>query len=376
MISNPAPYLRWAKTRPRVSCDLAASGLQPVTTGELLGDARARDVFELTGSNDEGLPALSDAIAARYHLPVECVSLAHAAAGANFLAMMALLEPGDDVLIERPVYDPLIAAARANGATVRHFTRDARRAFALEAAAVRTAMTAKTRLIVLSNAHNPTGQLADAHQLDAIGELARDAGAHVLIDEVYLEAQHDATPVPVPSAARGDVFISTNSLTKAYGLAGLKSGWVLSSPAIAERIRRAHDVVDGSGPFPTERLAVEAIRRIDQLRARARAILAANLAALDEMARNHPRLEWLAPQAGTTAFPRVRGVRDTSALVDYLINAHDTVVVPGHFFQAPDRIRISFGARPEAFEAAVKRLDRALREFSPAEEATDAGSSN
>lgn len=376
MSIHPAPYLRWAKTRPRVTYDLAASGLQPVTTEELLGGARARDVFELTGSNDEGLPSLRGAIAARYRVPVECVSLAHAAAGANFLAMMALLEPGDDVVIERPVYDPLIAAARAIGANVRHFTRDARAAFALDAAAVRAAMTAKTRLIVLSDAHNPSGQLANAQQLDAIGELARDAGAHVLVDEVYLEARHAEMPAPPPAAARGDAFVSTNSLTKAYGLAGLKSGWILSSPAIAERIRRAHDVVDGAGPFPTERLAVEAFGKIDQLRARARVILATNLAVLDAMARNHPRLEWLDPQAGTTAFPRVRDVRDTSDLVDYLINTHDTVVVPGHFFQAPDRIRISFGARPDAFAAAVKRLDRGLREFAPAGQATEAGSSN
>lgn len=363
MIANPAPYLRWAKTRPRVTYDLAASGLQPVTTNELIGDAQAGAAFDLTGPNDEGFAPLREAIAARYSVAIESVSLAHAAAGANFLAMMALIEHGDDVLIERPVYDPLIAAARAVGGNVRHFTRDAGKAFALDADAVRAAMTPKTKLIILSNAHNPSGRLADAEPLRAVGDLARQTGARVLIDEVYLEAQHVDAPPPAPAASLGDTFVTTNSLTKAYGLAGLKCGWVLSTPAIAERIRIARDVVDGSGAFPAERLSVEGFRNLDRLRARARGILSTNRAELEHALARHPRLEWLAPQAGTTAFPKLRGVSDTSAFVEFLIEKYDCIVVPGHFFQTPDRIRISFGAKPDVFKASLHRLDEALRNF-------------
>lgn len=363
MTTNPAPYLRWAKTRPRVTHDLASSGLVPVTTTELLGDTPAPDAFDLTGPNDEGFIPLREAIATHLHVPVECVALAHAAAGANFLAMMALVNAGDDVLVERPVYDPMIAAAKAVGANVVHFSREASNGFALDALAVRATITAKTKLIVLSNAHNPSGQLADATQLKRIGDIARETGAHVLVDEVYLEAQHSDVAPPASAALLGDVFVSSSSLTKAYGLAGLKCGWVVAAPAIAERVRIARDVVDGSGPFPTERLSVEAFRKLGELRVRARGILSANLAAFEAMARHHPRLEWLAPQAGTTAFPKVRDVRDTAAFVDFLVDKYDAVVVPGHFFQSPQHIRISFGGKPDIFRASLDRLDRALRDY-------------
>ncbi|MEO7134864.1 MAG: aminotransferase class I/II-fold pyridoxal phosphate-dependent enzyme, partial [Vicinamibacterales bacterium] len=106
----PAPYMRWAKSRPHVTYDLASSGLVPVTTEELLGDAAAKDAFALSGSSDEGLTPLRDAIATRYGVAIDRVAIAAGASGANFQALLALLEPGDDVLIETPGYDPLVAA--------------------------------------------------------------------------------------------------------------------------------------------------------------------------------------------------------------------------------------------------------------------------
>lgn len=357
-----APYLRWAKVRPRVTYDLAASGLRHVTTEELLGDMAAKDAFDLGGPNDEGFAPLRAAIGVRYGMPSECVTIANGAAGANFLAFLGLIEPGDDVLVERPGYDPLMAAAQVAGANVVHFDRSWDKGFALDPYVVRTALTPRTKLIVISNAHNPSGSLASRDALEQVGVMAEAIGALVLVDEVYAEAQHTNTPPPPPAATFGPVFVSTNSLTKAYGLAGLRCGWVLASPALSARIRETRDVVDGSGAFPPEKLAVSAFAQIDKLRARASGILSENLALVANMAASHPRLEWLAPTAGTTAFPRVKGVDDTSALVERLIAEYDTVAVPGHFFQAPQHIRISFGGRTEMLAEGLARLDRALRE--------------
>ena len=354
--------MRWAKTRPRVTYDLASSGLWPVSTSELLGDAAAKDAFEISGPNDEGLMELRAAIGARYAMPADCVSIAPGASGANFLALLALLQQGDDVLMEKPAYDPLAGAARALGANVVHFERHWNKGFALDPYVVRTALTPATRLIVLSNAHNPSGALASRDVLEQIGVMASAIGARVLVDEVYAEAQHDASPAPQTSATLGDAFVVTNSLTKAYGLAGLRCGWVLASREVSERIRIARDVVDGSGPFLAEHFALTAVANIDRLRTRARSILEANFTRLRSMAESHPKLEWLAPVAGTTAFPRVRGVSDTSAFVDRLVSEYDTIVVPGRYFQAPEHIRVSFGGKPEIFNEALSRLDRALRE--------------
>ena len=357
-----APYLRWAKVRPRVTYDLAASGLQHVTTQELLGDVAAKDAFDLGGPNDEGYLPLREAIAARYRMTAASVTIANGAAGANFLACMALLEPGDEALIERPAYDPLMAAVQAAGARVVHFERSWAKGFALDPYVVRTALTPRTKLIVLSNAHNPSGALASRDALEQVGIMAEAIGARVLVDEVYAEAQHDDTPPPLAAAQLGPAFVSTSSLTKAYGLAGLRCGWVLATPELSARIRETRDIVDGSGAFPPEQLAVKAFAKLDDLRIRARNILSRNLALVEGVLASHPRIEWLAPVAGTTAFPRVKGVDDTSALVDRLIADYDTVAVPGHFFQAPQHIRISFGGRAEMLAEGLARLDRALRQ--------------
>ena len=352
--------MRWAKTRRRVTYDLASSGLVPVTTEELLGDAAAKDAFSISGSNDEGLTPLREAIASRYGVAIERVSIAAGASGANFQALLALLEPGDDVLIETPGYDPLIAAARAAGANVVRFQRSWSKGFALDPYVVRTALTPATKLIAVSNAHNPSGAMASRDVLEQLGVMAEAIGARVLVDEVYAEAQHDAAPVPQAAATIGNVFVSTNSLTKAYGLAGLRCGWILASPQVSQRVREMRDIIDGSGAFSVEQLSVTAFGQIERLRVRARSILSENLAAVRAMAESNPHLEWLEPAAGTTAFPRVKGVDDTGALVDRLIRDHDTIVVPGRFFQAPQHIRIAFGGRAEMVKEALVRLDRAL----------------
>ena len=203
--------------------------------------------------------------------------------------------------------------------------------------------------------------MAHAEVIDQIGVMADAIGARVLVDEVYAEAQHDDAALPVPAAALGDVFVSTNSLTKAYGLAGLRCGWIIASREVSGRVREMRDIIDGSGPLVAEQLAVIAFAQIDRLRSRARAILSENLATVRAMAQSNPQLEWLEPAAGTTAFPRVRGIDDTSAFVDRLIRDHDTIVVPGHFFQAPRHIRIAFGGNAEIVREAVARLDSALR---------------
>jgi aspartate/methionine/tyrosine aminotransferase len=354
--------MRWAKTRPHATYDLASSGLLPVTTTELLGDLAAKDAFEISGSNDEGLLPLREAIGARYGVDAGCISIASGTSGANFQAFLALVQPGDDVLIEQPGYDPLIGAARAAGANVVRFERSWTKGFALDPYVIRTALTPATRLIVVSNAHNPSGAMASRDVLEQIGVMADAIGALVLVDEVYAEAQHDDAPLPMPAARISPTFVTTNSLTKAYGLAGLRCGWVVASPELAHRIREVRDIIDGSGSFVAETLALTAFQNIDRLRARAREILSRNLALVREMATTHPRLEWLEPAAGTTAFPKVRDTEDTEAFVDRLIRDHDTIVVPGRFFQAPPHIRIAFGGDTEMTREALSRLALALRE--------------
>jgi aspartate/methionine/tyrosine aminotransferase len=286
-----------------------------------------------------------------------CVVAAMGASMANHLALAALVQPGDEVLIEHPTYEPLIAVARYLGATVRHFSRRADDGFRLDAAQVERAVTPRTRAIVITDLHNPSSALADVDALRRIGDLAAQVGAHVVVDEVYLDALWE--PAPRTAFHLGERFISTNSLTKVYGLNGLRCGWVLAKPALAERMWRLTELFNNIGVHAAERLSLAAFQNLDPIAARSRALLDANRAALNAFYAAHPRLRAMEHAHGTVSFPRVVS-GDADALCDLLGDRYDTAVVPGRFFGVPDHVRIALGIDPVTFAEGLDRLGRAL----------------
>ena len=353
---NLAPYMAWAKSRPVPRFDLAGSNVLACSIDDLEG---ARDVLDFAGRNDEGYAPLLNAIAREYGVRPEQVTTAQGTSGANFQVCAALLEPGDDVLVERPGYDPLLGAPRLLGARVRRFDRIPEDLYALDPERVKASMTPRTKLIVITSAHNPTGVMVHRAALQAVGELAASSGAHVLVDEVYL----DTAELPMqPAALLGDVFISSSSLTKSYGLASLRCGWTLSSPAVAERIRRARDVIDGTGSVVAERLAVLAFEQLPRLRERAHSLLAANRELVRVFIRECTVLDWVLSAGGTVMFPRIKGVDDAGPFVERLLSAHQTAVVPGRFFDAPAHFRVGFGGATETVRGGLDALNTALGE--------------
>ncbi len=354
-MSSLAPYMEWAKLHARPRWNLAGSNLLACTVDDLPG---AREALEINGDNDNGYLPLVEAIARRYRVTDDMVATAVGASGANFLVFVALIRPGDDVLVERPGYDPLMGPVGLLGARVTRFDRRFEDGYRLDPDAVRRALTPHTRLIVITNPHNPSGVLASDDDLEAVGRIGEKAGAKVLVDEVYL----DSVPGPLrrPSGARSPVFITTSSLTKSYGLAGLRCGWVIASPGVAELVRRARDIVDGSGPFPAERLSVLALAQIDRLAARARSILEPNFRTIGDFLSSRAELECMLPAGGTVVFPRLKGVDDASAFVERLARDFETGIVPGAFFQAPAHVRIGFGGRSDVLAEGLARIGRAL----------------
>lgn len=348
--------MAWAKSRPVPRFDLAGSNVLACSIEDLAG---ARDALDLSGRNDEGYEPLLNAIARQYGVRPDQVTTAQGTSGANFQVCAALLEAGDDVLVERPGYDPLLGAPRLLGARVLRFDRAREDGYALDPGRVKAAMTPGTKLIVITSAHNPTGAIADAASLAAVGELAARSGAHVLVDEVYLDAA--GTQVR-PAALLGDMFISTSSLTKSYGLASLRCGWTLSSPAVAERIRRARDVIDGTGSMVAERLAVLAFEQLPRLRERAQSLLAANRELVRTFSRDCAALDWVLSAGGTVMFPRIKGVDDAGPFVERLLSAHQTAVVPGRFFDAPAHFRVGFGGATDTVRGGLEALKAALAE--------------
>lgn len=363
MLDAPlAPYLLWAKTRAPAPIDLAGSNLLHCTLDELPG---AREAIDLTAPNDSGYPPLVEGIAAHYGVAVERVVCAQGCSGANFMVAAALLGAGDEVLIEHPTYDPLIGACRLMGARVRHFARQASDGWGVDPGALRRALTPRTRLIVLTNPHNPSGTLLEPSVIEAVAEAARASQAHILVDEVYLDAAMMLRPgVPRrPAAALDGPFISTSSLTKSYGLAGLRCGWVVASANTAERLRRTRDVIDNANSAPADLLAALAFRSLPALAARTTALLGANVALARSFFDAHRHaLELTGPPVSSIVFPRLLGSPDARGFVQRLLDDQGVAVAPGDFFDSPDRFRISLSGRTSQLEQGLARIGRVLTE--------------
>ncbi len=358
MTAKHSDFMHWAKTRPKVKYDLALSGILNLPFAELA--AKLSDL-ELHGDNAYGYRPLVDALAHHRDVaPENVVTVSGGTSMANHLAMAALLEHGDEVLIEQPTYDPLLAVAEYLGAKIKRFPRRFKDEFKIDLVALEKQITPRTRLIAVTNLHNPSSALVEEATLRKIGELARAVGARVLVDEVYLEAMFENSPRSAVSL--GPEFVATSSLTKGYGLSGLRCGWILAEPPVAEKIRRLDDIFAASAPNVMERMSVGALNRLPKIAARAKAMLETNRQMLNDFLRTREDVDVVPTKFGTTSFPRLRDV-DVDQLCALLIEKYQTSVVPGRFFESPQHIRIGMCCEPENFREGIARLGKALNEL-------------
>lgn len=352
MRTMASEYMFWAKNQAPVTYALGSSEVPhfrldslPISIADL----------ELDGASRYRYPPLREAIARHNGVTAARVVMADGTSMANMLAMAALIRPGDEVLAEHPAYEPMIATAAHLGATIRTFERlppD----FGVDPAAVERAVTPRTRLILLTNLHNPTSNLADARVLRDIGAIAERVDAHVLVDEVYLDA---AVPAQRSAALLGDRFVVTSSLTKCYGLSGIRCGWIIAEPELAERIWRLNELFGVAQSHATERLACIAFEQVAGIAVANAELLARNRTLANAFFAGRDDLEYAPMIGGITAFPRLlRG--DVDALNRLLRERYDTSIVPGRFFGVADRFRIGIGQPTDIVEAGFERLGVAL----------------
>jgi aspartate/methionine/tyrosine aminotransferase len=270
--------------------------------------------------------------------------------------MAALIEPGDEVLVEQPTYEPLLGAASFLGGEVRRFDRRSDDSFRIDIGRVAAAVTARTRLIVITNLHNPSSAIVGEGELRALAELARDAGARILVDEVYLDA---AVPPGRSAIHIGSEFVCTNSLTKVYGLSGLRCGWILAEPELAERMWRLNDLFGVNQAHQAERLACIAFERLDRILGDTPAMLDRNRAVFNAFVAGRAEVEAMPAEHGIVAFPRWIG-GDTDPLAEHLREHYDTAVVPGRWFEMPDHFRVGLGVPTDLLEEGLVRLGAAL----------------
>lgn len=350
--SMGSAYMEWVKTSTAAPYNLANSGVKSYPLASLNVDFQA---LQLTGPGAYGYRPLVEALACKCDVASDCVVTALGTSGANHLAMAALIEPGDEVLIEHPGYPLLWETASYHGAEVKLFERRAENKFAVDVDELRKLVTPKTKLIVLTNLHNPSCALLDEAALRAIGSI----GPRVLVDEVYLDLLFDQTPQT--AFKLGEQFIVTNSLTKVYGLSGVRCGWVLASPELVKKMYRVNDLFGVNNPYVTDQISCVALQQLPKIAQWSRDLLAKHRAIANEVIAATPQLETEPLGAGTVIFPRVPV--PVEQLCHVLRESYETVITPGHFFGAPDRVRIGIGGETAIFTEGLSRVAAALKQL-------------
>jgi aspartate/methionine/tyrosine aminotransferase len=349
-------YMQWAKTQSRARFNLATSGVGPFPLREMPFDFSA---LEINGDNTYGYAPLKNAIARKHAVDPDCIFTTEGTSIANYLALATLLEPGDEVLFEQPVYGLLLDAAAYIGAGIKRFARTEESGWALDPAQVRRALSPKTKLIVVTNLHNPTSVLTPDSVLHEIADLAAAAGATLLVDEVYLDAVYENTPRTSFHLA-GNIVV-TSSLTKVYGVSGLRCGWILAQPDLIRAMWQLNNLFAASAAHPAEIIGAAAFENLPILLNRARKVVDADRAALKPFLDSQAKISAVRTEFGTTSFLHLKEGGADEFLTRLRVE-FETSAVPGRFFEMPDHIRIGMGVNHEMFVEGLRRFAQALHD--------------
>jgi aspartate/methionine/tyrosine aminotransferase len=355
-------YERWEF---RTELMLSSSDCESHSVADLLAlepDASERlSGLRLGYTEVAGSPELRAAVASRYeHVQAEDVLTLAAAEEGIFTAYHALLTPGDHVVVEAPCYGAAVEVARSTGAAVSLWRRRYEDGWAYDLDALERLLRAETKLIYVNSPHNPTGSQMSRAVLERVIELASESSIVLFCDEVYRGLEYDPAD-RLPAAC--DLYrhaISLNTVSKAYGLPGLRVGWVASrDPALIVRIREMKLYTTICSSAPSELLVALALRHGERLIDRSRQLVLANLPLVESFLESHGELfEWVRPTAGPIGFPRVAGDLDVHRWCEEIAARANVLLLPGSVYEEPGHVRVGFGRAnlPDA----IDRLDRHL----------------
>lgn len=351
----PIPYLEWIDGRPEAAThDLGSSDLRAVA-GEW-------DVAPEVLRDRPGPPpdvTLDEQVAEIYDVAPEEVLVSPGAGVANLAAMAAALEDGRGVIVEQPGYEPLVATAEWLGARVSRFQRPADAGYRMDPAHLASVTGPATTLVATTNRHNPSGRLLGRETLSANAAVAEASGGRLLVDEVYAPYAAEAGDGPFggPTAAGLENVVVTGSLTKFFGLGGLRVGWLVAEAGFVERARRVTYHVPALAR-PSVALASRALHNRDDLAERARTLVGDNAGLLADFVDERDDLSGTVEDGATFAF--LAHEEADGREVATAAEAADVLVVPGSFFDDPGRFRVSLGRTPSAMQSALDALDQAL----------------
>jgi aspartate/methionine/tyrosine aminotransferase len=320
----------------------------PLLYGEHRGRERLR---ELIASEGPGLTAAD-------------VLVTTGAAGALFIVATSLLSKDDHLVVIRPNYATNLETPRAIGCATTHIDLAFEDGFRIDVDAVAAALTPATRIISVTNPHNPTGVTMSGAELRALAALALRHGCRLLVDETYRDLSYDA-PLPL-AASLGPQVISVSSLSKAYGVPGIRIGWLITTdPALQEVFLAASEQIGICGSVMDEWVAEQVMERRAAILTPRLVEMRRRLELVGDWMAGEDRLEWVKPSGGVVCFPRmtVEPTGGTEGFYRRLLEDHGAYVGPGHWFERPDsNFRLGYGwPTPADLEAGLAAISAALR---------------
>lgn len=332
--------------------------------------ARARQAFDagkpspFRGTFGWGSPLLIAAIAKRYGVDERSILTTTGCTAAIWQVYTALLQPGTHVIIEKPYFELLPRFAKSRGASISFLPRIAPD-YGIDVERLAALIQPNTELIVLTDAHNPTGACLDEAALRDIARVANRQGVTVLVDEVY----GDFVPETVrsgPAARLDPCFISVNSLTKVYGLHGLKCGWIIAADSQLERLRPVYAEFESGSSKITHGIAAQIIDDLTDYEGHWRSVLARNRPLVVEVAAQlqaEGLIVGAVPEYGCMYFPRLTQIEETRRFASWMWERARLGLAPGEFFGAPGHIRVGYGQSHQELAEGLELLVAGLRQY-------------
>ena len=352
-----------SKWENRVDYNLSESGVHPATLRDLVPDPEEVDRLlstEFVYSQANGIRELRERIAALYPgATIDNVLVTVGCIEANLISLQSILGPGDEIAVMTPNYLQIWGAAQNMGARVTTFNLSREAVWALDLDSLNHTVTDKTKLIAVCNPNNPTGRIMSSAEMDAVVATADRVGAWLLADEVYSGAER-LTDEQTPSFwGRYDKLLANNSLSKAYGLPGLRVGWIVGPPKMVDEAWARHEYTTISVSTLSNQLAAIALSPDvrPKLLHRTREYIRRGYPIFDEWMRAHGDVfSIVPPQAAAIAFPHYKLDLNSTTLVERLIHEKSALVAPGDHFNVDHHLRISFGLEPEYLRGGLDRI--------------------
>ncbi|MAW76853.1 MAG: hypothetical protein CMJ95_05600 [Planctomycetes bacterium] len=350
------PYIRWAKSDGQIGKhNLTMSAVPPVSWEEIDLDPATLDLFEFT---PYGPTEVMDSLAAAWGLDPEGILLASSASHAHFCFAAALSGPGGTVVHEVPGYLPIVDALSVVGANTIPFERRFEDNYRIDLERLAaTIQQHEAKLLLVTNLHNPSGVKLSKEEEDGIVSICDRYGCHVIVDEMY---RPFLDPDPGPLSRRHPSIVSIGGLNKVHGVSQVRFGWGFGSREVVDRARCVFDSTTLHNSCLTDQVARAAMQRWEPLRQRGRKFASDGWEIFSAWLENHP-MSLVAPAAGLVCFPKVPpgagadGVEFRQKCLEQGVN-----LTPGHFFGAPDHVRIGFGLPVEQLRRALDALGRVV----------------